>query len=676
MNNKKRDHRARVVMIVISVILAVFAANLFYIQIIKVRSQVAASAVRTATVRVKAPRGDIYDRNGRLLVSSEKVNTVVFDYMIFPSGEESAERNRIILDLIDLFDEHGVEYKDKLPIKLKKGALVFDEKNPAEIDYLKSSSFLTLNYYASVENCFDSLVDRYELGEYDIRDQLKLATVYYSMHKDGFNASVQYEFAEKVPDEIVSVIKEQNDRFAGVDVRIDSERVYSDGTLAPHILGVVGAISPEEYEQYKDKGYDRNDQIGKSGIEYTLESYLRGEDGEKLITVDSEGHKTESYIKQPVRGNAVVLTIDATLQKTAQDSLAELIAAQHMTRTDVTSGACVAMDTGSNAVLAMASYPTYDLSKFSKQYAKLNADSRKPMWNRALLSGYSPGSTIKPAVAMAGLEEKVITDESYIYCTGVYTHYQDYHPTCTGQHGSMDVVHAIYNSCNIFFYETARLLGIEKLDNYFTMFGFGESTGMELYESEGILDSVALRESLGETWTPGLTIQAGIGHGDNLFTPAQMCSYVSTIANRGVRYKAHLVDSIIRSDYSGVIYKSENTVLSQASFKKKNWDLVQEGMLLVGTRSYADFSAVPRNVAAKTGTTSIDKFVKGERVEVNNGLIIAYAPYEKPEIAVSVIIEGAGSGGSTAPVASAVLARYFEKTEKDDGESYEGRLFG
>lgn len=269
---------------------------------------------------------------------------------------------------------------------------------------------------------------------------------------------------------------------------------------------------------------------------------------------------------------------------------------------------------------------------------------------------------------------KTIDSKSVVCCSGIYTHYQDYQPGCTGVHGNLNVVSALYHSCNIFFYETSRLLGIEKLNDYFKMFGLGEKTGVELAESSGTVDCVELRTKRGELWTPGLTIQAGIGHGDNQFTPIQLCAYASVIANKGVRHKAHFVRSVMSADYSQTLYSAEDQVLSTANFKEKNWALVYEGMLLVGTKSYADFSSVGKKVAAKTGTATVERIVNGVSRKHDNGLIIAFAPYDDPQIAVAVVIEGADSGGSTAPVASAIMEQYFAKTEGEKPAQTQGSL--
>ncbi len=673
MTRKANKNRYNIIVALIFTLFVAFGVNLFYIQIIDSR-QDSKAAVSSVSVTVEAIRGEILDRNGYPLVTNRQVNKIVFNYTNFPKDYD--ERNVIILELIRLFDKNGVEWNDNLPIELKNGKLVFSEGKDNEVSYLKSEAFLDLNYYATVENCFDALVERYNLSDMTLTQQRDVASVYYSMVKNGFNTGRNYEFASDVSSALVSAIMERSDRFTGVDLQVASEREYTDGTIAPHILGRVGAISESEYEANKDKGYTINDVIGKSGIELAMESELRGTNGEKVITTDAEGNKTEYYTVEPIAGNTVITTIDKDLQKAAQEALAEGVKnLQVSTERDYPmSGAVVVMDTRNNECLAIASYPTFDNSTYQENSEALNSDESKPLWNRALRSTYTPGSTIKPAVAMAGLEEGIITAGTTVSCYGRYTYYEDYQPGCTGSHGAQNVVNAIYNSCNIFFYETARLLGIEKLNSYFTMFGLGEKTGLELYETEGIVDSVTHRTEKGELWTPGLTIQAGIGHGDNQFTPIQLCSYVSTIANKGIRYKASVIKSVKTADLSQTISENTTQILSQADFEEEHWNLVHRGMLLVGTQSYADFSSVPVKVAAKTGTTTIEKKVNGRTIETYNGFIITFAPYEDPEIAICVAVEGAGSGGSTAPIASAIMEYYFAEKDMTETEQQEDTL--
>ncbi|MGN0487529.1 MAG: penicillin-binding transpeptidase domain-containing protein [Acutalibacteraceae bacterium] len=668
--NKKRSI---LITVLILCIFSLFLVNLFNIQVLGTQED-KSSAVSGVTVNVPAIRGEILDRNGYPLVTNRQVNKIVFTYPEFP--KKYSERNRIIIELIRLFEKNGVEWNDELPIVIKGSQLAFAEDAENEISYLKSEAFLDLNYYATVENCFDAMVKKYDLSSYKISEQRKIASVYYSMVKKGFNVGRDYEFATDVSGELVSALKERSDNFPGVDVQVSWEREYYDGTIAPHILGIVGPINEEEYESKKDEGYTINDVIGKSGIESAMEKYLRGKNGVKTITTDAQGNKTEEYTTEPEQGDTVILTISRDLQKVAQDALEEGVKRLQIQteRSYRLSGSVVVMDTKNNECLAIASYPTYDNSTYQEDYDKLNSDPTKPLWNRALRSTYTPGSTIKPAVAMAALEEGIITGSSGVVCNGIYRHYADYQPGCTGYHGYQNVISAIYNSCNIFFYDAARRLGIEKLNRYFTMFGLGEPTGIELVESVGTVDSVEHRTSKGDLWTPGLTIQAGIGHGDNQFTPIQLCSYVSTIANRGTRYKAHIIRSVKTADLSKTVMESGTQILSKANFADENWDLVYKGMLLVGTKSYADFSAVPCKVAAKTGTTTVAKRVNGRMIETFNGFIIAFAPYDDPQIAVCVSVEGAGSGGSTAPIASAIMEYYFAEKDVTETQQPESSL--
>lgn len=674
MNTKVNKKRGIYTMVFICVLCALFLTHLFRVQVIGTKEENAA-AVSVVSVSVPSIRGEILDRNGYPLVTNKQVNKIIFNYLAFPKNY--TERNEIIIELIRMFKKNKVEWNDNLPILLtKSGKLKFDKDKPNEVSYLKSEAFLDLNYYADVEDCFNALVSKYKLEEYSLKDARNIASVYYSMVKTGFNTGRNYEFASDVSSALVSAIKERSDHLPGVDVQVASDRDYYDGTLAPHILGIVANISEEEYESRKEDGYTINDMIGKSGIEATMESYLRGKNGVKTITTDADGNKTEEYTLMPEQGNTVILTIDKDIQKVTQDALAEGIKNLQVStdRSYMLTGSAVVMDTRNNEVLAIASYPNYDNATYQDDYEKLSKDVSKPLWNRALRSTYTPGSTIKPAVAMAGLEEGLIKKDTGIVCTGIYKHYKDYQPGCTNVHGYQNVVNAIYNSCNIYFYETARLLGIEKLNSYFSMFGLGEPTGIELSESEGTVDTVKHRELKGEMWTPGLTVQAGIGHGDNQFTPIQLCSYVSTIANRGTRYKAHVIKSVKSSDLSETVMETGSQILSKASFSEENWDLVHRGMLLVGTESYANFSRVPCKVAAKTGTTTVAKKVNGRYIETYNGFLITFAPYEDPEIAICVSVEGAGSGGSTAPIASAIMEHYFAAKDTEENLQKENSL--
>ncbi|MGN1117304.1 MAG: penicillin-binding transpeptidase domain-containing protein, partial [Acutalibacteraceae bacterium] len=666
--------REIIIIAFVVLVFTLFGVNLFRIQVINAPSE-EDRIITSSSTKVEAARGEIYDRNGKLLVTNSQSNSLIFDDNFFPKANEMEKRVEIIDALIKLFEENDAEWRDELPIKIKNGEAVFKSDSESSITYLKSKDFLNLNEYATAENCLDALIERYSLESYSKSRARKIASVCYLMKKELFSSSAPYTFAEDVPGELVAMVKENSEFYQGVDVKIVSEREYTDGTIAPHIIGVVGAINAEEYAEKKDEGYSYTSFIGKSGIEKAMESYLKGTDGEKVVVTNADGEKETIYTKEPQKGNSVVLTIDSDVQKAVQDALDEVI---NVTLKDKQSyqlsGACVVEELATGDVIAAASYPTYDLSTYWENASQLNSDSLAPLWNRAFQSTYTPGSTMKLAVSMAGLEEGVITGSSYKYkCTSVYTYYDDYRPKCLGYHGYQNVVNALYNSCNCFFYEVSRLLGIDKLNEYCAMFGLGSKTGIEINESEGTLDSIASRSALGEQWTPGFTLQAGIGHGNNMFTPIQMCSYVATVANEGTRRKASLVKSVFSSDFSELVYETPNEILSQANFSSSNWALVKEGMRMVGDHYFKN-AVVP--VCAKTGTTTVTKTINGRQIETNNGLIVCYAPADNPKIAISVVVEGASSGGSVAPVAAAAINAYFgaEDAQQSGEQTYNDLL--
>ena len=379
MQSKIEKRRLVSVFAIVCCIFAVFLVHLFRLQI--TQKETADTVVSVAEVSVEAVRGDILDRNGYPLATSKKVNKIVFNYSLFP--KEYEERNVIILRLITIFNKNKTEWNDKLPIEItKNGELRFVEGKDNEVSYLKSEAFLDLNYYATVQNCFGALVSRYELQGYPMNQARDIASVYYYMVKSGFNPNRKYEFATEVSNELVSLLKEKAEELPGVEIEVTYERDYPDGTLAPHILGRIGAITPEEYETKKNDGYTLNDQIGKSGVESAFESYLRGTNGVMTITTDAEGNKTEEYTVEPVQGNTVMLTIDKDIQKVAQNALAKGIKnlQTNLNRIYPLTGAVVVMDTRNNDCLAIASYPNYDNSTYDKNSEKLNK-------TRASLSG-------------------------------------------------------------------------------------------------------------------------------------------------------------------------------------------------------------------------------------------------------------------------------------------------
>lgn len=675
-----KNVRGKVMLALMIGTFAVFTGVLVRMQIFDYNDYISAErAISTKQAVVNATRGDILDRNGIPLLTSREANTVVFEAAYFPPLSAQNERNRIIISLINLLEGEGEVWLDRLPIKLDgKGGVVFAENRKTDIEYLRSADMLDLNPYADAGLCMDALIERYGLQDYTLADARKIASVCYSMRRAVFSASNPYTFAEDVSLDTAARIKENSSFYRGVEIGVASCREYMDGTLAPHILGMVGAISAEEYQANKDKGYALNDTIGKNGIEKAMESFLRGKNGVKTFYTDAEGHVTEEMTKPPVKGANVVLTIDAGLQKVAQDALKKTLLSN--SSSPVTpAGAAVVIDCRNGEILACASYPGYDISTYSENYKAIESMPGSPLVNRGLNGTYEAGSTMKPSVAIAGLEEGVITADTRIRCTGRYT-YKDMVFKCDQYHVSpmVSVVAAIRESCNIFFYDTGIKLGISKINEYRTVLGLGQKTGTELTESAGVLDSPEYRDSIGQAWLPGYTLQSAIGQAGNLFTPIQLANYCATIANGGTRYRPHFVKTVKSCDYASTLLENQAQVVLKTGFSQKNLALVKEGMHQVATIGYCRtaFAGLPVEAAAKTGTSQVIRTIHGSPQKTHNGLLIGYAPYDKPQIAVCVVCEGFDSGTATSPVAAAIFDYWFSDRSDLSGPQDEGVLLG
>ena len=644
-------------------------------------------------VVVEASRGDILDRNGVTLVSNKQGNSIEFNAALFPTQSERESRNRIIAALIELCESKNEEWTDNLPIKYdESGRLVFEEGRETDIKSLKAANMLNLNSYATAENCLDALIDMYGLEDYDKATARKIASVQYEMWRTGYSVSNPYTFAQDVSNETVSIIKEKSEFYKGVEATVDTYRQLDDGTIAPHVIGITGVISSEEYDaktqalqegiesgEYTEdeietmelNAYSLTDYVGKFGIESAMESYLRGEKGIKTISIDNEGNVTSEFTKNPKQGDTVVLTIDSGLQRVAQNSLQKRILELTQEEGLEAAGAVVVLDVDTGEILASASYPSYDLNEYYDKYNDLLKADGSPLINRVTQSTYEPGSTMKLSTAIAGLEEGAITKDSKFLCTSVFQYY-DVPFTCLDAHGNINVVTALEKSCNIFFYNVGNLLGIDIMNEYSTKLGLGQKTGVELSESSGILAGRAYRQSIGSTWQMGDTIQAAIGQSDNLFTILQLANYCATVANNGTRYKCHYVKYVMSPDHSSVVYEAEPEILEETDISQSTINIVKEGMRAVTTTGScaSAFSGIEEKVGAKTGTTQVVRIVNGEKVEGNNGLNISFAPFDNPEIVVAVIIENVDSGTATATVAADIYDYYFStKNQISDFQS-------
>ncbi len=703
MTRSKINRRALGVLIAVA---AVFISFVVLVFVNQKRSAAASSAetasYKTYNITVAADRGEILDRNGNTFVYNEQVNSIVLNALTFPT--DKAQGNEIILSLIRYLESKDEDWIDTLPLyRDEHGRMQFKEDREADIRWMKSPYYLNLNSYATPQNCYDALVEEYGLRSFMPADALKIASVRYNMTRLGFSASTPYTFAQGVSIQTVAYVKENNTFFRGTDAEVSSARKYiGDGTLAAHILGLVGAISAEEYAEKKaeteaallDAGedeekqlairsaaYSLSDRIGKNGLEQAMEQYLKGVNGVKTVTMRSGGELTESYTVMPRTGGTVISTLDIPMQQLAENSLERQI--REVTTYDAIAGgmtpagAVVVEDVKTGAILASASYPDYSLATYYDDYETLAADEGKPLWNRAFQSGYSPGSTMKPATAIAGLEEGVITPGSGMMCNGTYE-YIDQTFVCFNKtaHGWVNVRTALAYSCNIFFFDLAQKLGIQKLNSYASLLGLGQKTGVEINETAGLLAGYDERTAKGLGWKLGETLLAAIGQSDNSFSPLQLTNYCATIANGGTRWMPYLVSKVLSSDYSEVLYERSPTVAVQTDFSEETLNAVKEGMYLVANdtscREY--LGDLKYKVACKTGTAEKTRIVNGVRYEGTDGFLIAFGPYEDPEIAITVVIENAGSGASTAQVAADIFEYYFGTLDTVDTVQPENEL--
>ncbi len=601
-----------------------------------------AETVSSKTVTIKAARGEILDRYGRPLAINRQGYDVVFNY----AALDKDQFNATLVALTNLLTANGETWFDNLP--LAADAPYGFTENESAVSGMRK--LLELAHYATAENCYVQMVDRYDLAAYDTATQRTLMGIRYSMELADFSITNPYTFAEDISTETMTAISESGFDLPGVEITVVPVREYTDTSVAPHILGTTGPIYAEDWATLKEQGYSYNDKVGKSGIESYAESFLRGTDGKKIITTDSSGAIVSTEITtEAVAGDTVYLSIDKNLQITAQEGLASLI----KSISTASAGAVVVVSCKTGEVLASANYPSYDMKDYMDNYTALANDAAKPLFDRAFRGQYPPGSAFKPAVALAGLNEGIITASSLITCTHRYTYYQDYQPTCLGRHGSINVITALSKSCNFFFYDVGRRLGISKIDEYCTQLGLGIKTGVEIGETAGILAGPEYREQIGSYWTGGDTIQAAIGQSDNAFSPLQLAMYTATIANDGTRYQARLIHQIT-SQHGDVVQENISTVAMQMDVSSSAFATVKQGMLSVtedGTGS-ATFGSYAIKVGGKTGTAQT---TSGE----DHSVFVAFAPYEDPEIAVSVLVEHGGHGSSSTTLVRSIFDAYF-----------------
>lgn len=655
----RRNGLFRVVSLLLALclVLGVFFSLLYDLQITRYddfRARMVKAVGRTETVN--AARGEITDRYGRPLVTNQVVYQVTLDLSLM--GEQ---KNETLLALMDLARDHGLTWPDGLPL---------DQEAPYALNWGRVSDSAKKNYERLVKKLDWSYTDgpsllaqlrkEYKLGEdYSDDEARALAGVLYELSLRSQEVTwSEYVFAKDVDIDFISAVRERG--LAGVNISPVTTRKYAT-TYAAHILGRVRDIDAEEWPDYKAKGYAMNETVGGDGVEKAFESLLRGQAGTQVVERNTKGKIiSQTWKEEPQPGSDIALTIDLPLQQKVEDTLA----AKLPTLTeDVEGGAAAMIDIHSGAVLALASYPTYDLSTIytnSELYNAVKNDPLTPFNNRATMGIYPPGSTFKMMVAAAALEEGIITPTTLIRDTGRYTYYKSPQPQCWiyrqfgSTHGNVNVTKAIEVSCNVFFYDTGRRLGIERINQYARRFGLGEPTGIEIPESRGVVAGPEYTEKvLGQTWYDGSTLSAAIGQENNQFTPLQLANYTATLVNGGKRYKVHLLQSTRPAGaQSGEDYVPE--VVEEIELEEKNLNAIKKGMLdLTTTGSLGRyFRNLSFQVGAKTGSAQVAN-------STSNAVFVCFAPYDDPQVALALVAEKGGSGSDLAGLAADILDFYF-----------------
>ena len=641
---------------VVVMVSGVFIARLVQWQIMQSAyyNGIAASSYEYV-IRTDAVRGEIFDVNGKgLAVNLTRYNLVINRLYI------SDDRlNETISELVDITEKYNIGFNDELPIIFdKSGRLVFNIKRIDEARAIKKRYGLDEFTDPTAAVCIEKLAEIYDCKEYDERRKRDIVSVRYGMENDGFSNTKPYVFAEGINGYKMTAIAERVKDISGAEVVSSAVRKYPDGASAPHIVGVTGMISQEEYDELSEKGYSYNDRLGKSGIEAAFESELRGVSGSRTYEKDDDGNAVLTKTENTVPGNSVYLTIDKRLQKTAQQALkdavkeandyAESVGDENM-GADCKGAAAVVLNVKDFSVLCAANYPYYDISSYYDDYTELAERDDMPLFDRALMGALTPGSTYKPLVAAAALQEGRITSRTKINCEGVYTK-QGLSLWCMGEHGEQDTDNALVNSCNVFFAETGRLLGIENINKYAKRAGLGVKTGIELPESTGTLAGPEYSKLMDSEWYESYSSPAAIGQSDNQFTPMQLAVYAATIAGGGKRLRAHIVDRIVSYSGDEIIYKSEPEQLDDMDISKANIEYVQKAMLHAA-QSYYPLYDYGISVAGKTGTA--------ENSGSDHANFICYAPYDDPQIAVSVMVEHGAKSFVAINAAKKILDAYF-----------------
>ena len=677
MNQDERKTAVRRMMLLIAaaaVIIGLYGFRLIFLQLVNGDS-FTAQATNTTDYKftVTAARGDIVDSKGERIASSTTGYSVVLNKLLM--GDEDLDT--MLQKIVGLLGKNGESWNDSLLIGQPDAAGHYEftaaSDNAAEQKALAAmKDNLGLQQYATADDVMEKLVEDYDLADFSLYWQRVLSGIHYEMQLQAFSNVNNFVMAENVSEATVATIKENSLSLPGVEIVETSTRSYEQGTVLPHVLGRVGKITAEKWKvtdengqvtyPLKEKGYNMNDIIGISGLESAYEDQLRGKDGVETITRNSDGVIVNTALTTvPEPGHTVQLTIDSEFQKAVDQALAknvEWIKNTYADSKQANAGAVVVIDVKTGGVLAASNYPSFDQNLYAAQYNEYSADENMPLFNRALQGLYTPGSTYKPSVAVAGLDTGLLNRNSTVNCTRVYTYYKDYRPRCA-QHGHgngpIDVINAIKWSCNIFFYDVGRRLTSDVYDAYAYKLGLGQRTGVEVSEALGHLTT-----KNDSNYTESLDIQAAIGQGNTAVTPIQLATYAATLANRGTRYRTHFVKAILDSNTGETLEETQPEVMDVVEDKGETFDLVREGMKGVA-QTIPALAGYPYTIACKTGSPQRSEgyYVGSTYKHYTNAAMIAYGPAEDPEIAIGVVVEYGGAGARTGQLVADIFNAYY-----------------
>ena len=677
MNQEERKtaiRRMRVLVAAACILMLLYGLRLIFLQLVN-GDDFKSQATNTTDYKftVTAARGDIVDSRGERIATSVTGYNVVLNKLLM--GDEDLDG--MLQKIVELLRANGESWNDTLLISQPDAAgnYTFTAEEGSTRDQKALAAMkdnLGLQQYATANDVMEKLVEDYDLASYPLSWQRTLGGIHYEMQLQAFSNVNNFIMAENVSEATVATIKEHSLSLPGVEIVETSTRSYEQSTVLPHVLGRVGKITAEKWKvtdengqttyPLREKGYNMNDIIGISGLESAYEDELRGKDGVETITRNSDGVIVDTALTTvPEPGHTVQLTIDSRFQKAVDKALAENIdminRVYNTGSMKAAAGAAVVLDVKDGSVLAASNYPSFDQNLYATQYSEYSADESLPLFNRALQGLYTPGSTFKPAVAVAALDSGVINRFSTVYCNGVYTYYDDYRPKCTrhGHSGNIDVITAIKWSCNIFFYDVGRRTTSDVYDAYAYKMGLGTRTGVEVNEATGRLTT-----KNDSNYTASLDIQAAIGQGNTVVTPVQLATYAGTLANRGVRYRTHFVKAILDTNTGKVLQETQPEVMDVIEDRGDTFDLVRQGMIGV-SETVSGLKNYPVTIACKTGTPQRSEtyYVGSTRKHYTNTMMVAYGPAEDAEIALGIVIEYGGGGARAGNLVADIFDAYY-----------------